>query len=511
MSDAPARLRILLVEDNPGDARLVGESLREAEDFHHELHHSPNLTDAVVTLQEQPVDIILLDLCIPEANGLETLRMVQVATPNIPIIVMTGMNDDATGIEAVRMGAQDYLIKGRDASILPRSIRYAVERHQTRQALHHSEERFRRLAENAPDIIFRYRLHPTPGFDYISPAIFKITGYTQEEFYSDPLLYHTLLQADEATAQQPGTLDRHAMLPSTVRCICKDGTVRWLEHRKVALFDDQGVPEAEEGIIRDMTDRMLLEDELQRSRKLAAIGQLAGGIAHDFNNLLTAILTFSDFLLKEIDDPDQRDDITEIKLAGERGALLTRQLLAFSRRQLMHPKVMDLNDILRGMQNMLQSLIGRDIQFDVRLSDDLWSILSDPGQIEQCILNLVLNARDAMPEGGTLTIETRNLLLNGSARADHPDIANGAYVILRVTDTGEGIAEEDKDRLFEPFFTTKPEGKGTGLGLPSVHGILEQSGGHIRLRSERGQGASFTVYLPVTDALCVQSPTPVSA
>jgi two-component system, cell cycle sensor histidine kinase and response regulator CckA len=235
------------------------------------------------------------------------------------------------------------------------------------------------------------------------------------------------------------------------------------------------------------------EERLFHSQRMEAVGRLAGGVAHDFNNLLTAISGYSDLTLMQLQANDPlRPYIEEIKKAGERAAALTRQLLAFSRKQVLQPKVMNLNTLIQDIGKMLPRLIGEDIELHTELAADIWNIRADRGQIEQVILNLVVNARDAMPDGGKLTLQTANLLPDEV----EPDVLPGAYVMLAVIDTGTGISEETKPKIFEPFFTTKEPGKGTGLGLATVYGIVRQSGGHILLYSHIGQGTTFKIYLP---------------
>lgn len=243
-----------------------------------------------------------------------------------------------------------------------------------------------------------------------------------------------------------------------------------------------------------------LEAQLQLSQRLEAVGRLAGGIAHDFNNILTAIGGYTDLLLTDLAENDpRRHDVEEIYQASQRAASLTQQLLAFSRRQVLQPKVINLNTLVPGIEKMLRRLIGEDILFATVLHPRVGNVRADPGQIEQVIVNLAVNARDAMPSGGRLTIETRSVELDDSYATEHPGVMPGRYVMLAVSDTGVGMDEETRARIFEPFFTTKVRGKGTGLGLATVYGIVQQTGGHIWPESERGRGTTMRIYLPRVD------------
>jgi signal transduction histidine kinase len=237
--------------------------------------------------------------------------------------------------------------------------------------------------------------------------------------------------------------------------------------------------------------------ELRQAHKMEAVGRLAGGVAHDFNNVLTAIFGYADLLLDQFTDDDpRRADVREIRSAAERAAALTRQLLAFSRKQMIQPRILDLNEVVGSLEKLLSRLVGEDIPVEIRAAEHLWKVRADPGQIEQILMNLTANGRDAMPEGGALTIATANVAVDVEDERGRPGLRPGAYVTLTVSDTGTGVPDSVRLHIFEPFFTTKPQGQGTGLGLATVYGIVKQNDGGIYLESEEGKGTRFVIYLP---------------
>jgi two-component system cell cycle sensor histidine kinase/response regulator CckA len=297
------------------------------------------------------------------------------------------------------------------------------------------------------------------------------------------------------------------------RSVWPNGTIRWLNGAGRIVTDEHGQAVRGIGISLDITDRRRLEQQYQQAQKMEAVGRLAGGVAHDFNNLLTAILGYCELLLADMTPEDPvHQDLTEIQKAGARASDLTRQLLAFSRKQIIEPKLLDLSAIVSDLQGMLGRLIGADVNVVFVLAPDLARVKADRGQVQQIVMNLAINARDAMPRGGTLTIETANVELDDYHAKTHIDSKPGSYVVLKVVDTGTGMNAEVRARLFEPFFTTKEPGKGTGLGLATVHGIAKQSGGMVEVESEIGEGTTFSVYFPRAEALetVPEAPTRVS-
>ncbi len=284
---------------------------------------------------------------------------------------------------------------------------------------------------------------------------------------------------------------------SVLENLTKDGRKITCEWFNTPILNDNGQFEGFLSLAQDVTERKLLEEQLRQSQKMEAVGQLAAGVAHDFNNLLTVVLGYSGIFLDSLpaDDPG-REPMEQIRNAGERAARLTRQLLAFGRKQILAPVVLDLNSLMTETEKMLRCLIGADIELSTILQPGLGRVKVDPGQVEQVIMNLVVNARDAMPTGGCLTIQTHNTVLSALQVRHYPDLPPGPYTLLAVSDTGTGMDEATQARIFEPFFTTKEVGKGTGLGLATVFGIVKQSGGFIEVVSALGSGSTFRIYLP---------------
>jgi two-component system, cell cycle sensor histidine kinase and response regulator CckA len=383
-----------------------------------------------------------------------------------------------------------------------------TQKKEAEQALRQSEERFRGLFLNAPFGIFH---STTAGKEIdVNPAQARIFGYESPEKMIEAVNRRTI---HEIMFENPA--DRARMVEEVLRA----GTWRRFENvryrrrdgGKIVLtvtmrpFRRHDGDEVElEGFIEDVTERehaaeerRRFEEQLLQSQKMEAVGRLAGGIAHDFNNLLTVISGYSDLALELTGPADQvRGALGEIGAAARRAASLTSQLLAFSRRQILQPRLTDLDELVSRMVDMLQRLLGEDIELRTLRGGGLWPVRADPGKLEQVVMNLAVNARDAMPNGGTLTLETSNVRLDEDYARSHVEVAAGEYMLLTVSDTGQGMDVETLGRIFEPFFTTKEKGKGTGLGLATVYGIVRQSGGHISCTSRKGEGTTFRIYLP---------------
>ena len=356
--------------------------------------------------------------------------------------------------------------------------------------------------ENAEEVIVVTDLEGR--IQYCNPAFEAVTGYSKEEALGrNPRILKSGKHCPEFYAEMWATLTNGQVWRGHLTNKKKDGSLYEEEAAISPIRDVAGRISGFVAIKHDVTERLQLEDQFRQAQKLESVGRLAGGMAHDFNNLLTVINGYSDLCLKRLKSPDPlRPYMREIQKAGERAAGLTKQLLAFSRKQVIEPRVLDLNATIRESAPMLRPLIGEDIALTTRLDGSLGQVMADPDQIHQIIMNLAVNARDAMPDGGELSIETANVELSQEGIAViHADATAGRYVVMSVTDTGHGIDETTRERIFEPFFTTKEVGKGTGLGLSTVYGIVRQSGGWIDVRSEVGVGTSFHIYLPRLDAV----------
>jgi PAS domain S-box-containing protein len=379
----------------------------------------------------------------------------------------------------------------------------AIERDQAKAELRAAESRFRVLVERLPAITYVAELGAEGAWHYVSPQIESILGFSPAEWLSTPANWMDRIQPEDrhiALAAEKRFQETHELFHAEYRMLARDGRVLWFRDEAVMLRDTDSQTLLMQGVLYDITERKRLEDQLRHSQKMEAVGQLAGGVAHDFNNLLMLIQAHNERLRERlaVSDPAHRDAV-EIEHAVVRAASLTRQLLAFSRKQVLQPKVLDLNAVLTEVAKMLDRLIGKNIELKVMSGHLLSRVKADPGQMEQVILNLAVNARDAMPQGGRLLIETRNVDVDEAYARNHEGVLPGKYVKLTVGDTGTGMDAQTQARMFEPFFTTKEPGKGTGLGLATVYGVVKQTGGWIWVSSEPGRGTTFEIYLPQID------------
>jgi PAS domain S-box-containing protein len=386
-------------------------------------------------------------------------------------------------------------------------------RHQAEKAREEAETKYRMLVEHVNAITYIAEIGINGQWFYVSPQVESILGYTSDEWLAISHNWASLIHADDVASVMAAEEASKNGLPfqAEFRIKRKDGREVWLNDTAVVVQGSDAHP-VMEGIMVDITDRKHLETQLQQSRKMEAVGRLAGGIAHDFNNLLTIITGYTDLALSRPAIPlELRADIERIENAAARAAALVRQLLAFSRKQVLQPKTLDLNSIVINLDKLLRRLMDDNIEMTTAVSENVGKVKADPAQIEQVLMNLVVNARDAMPQGGRIVIETSNIDLDSAYADGHASVKPGRYVMLAVSDTGMGMDRDTVAHIFEPFYTTKESGRGTGLGLSTVYGIVKQSGGYIWVYSELGNGSTFKVYLPrIEDSVDEVAPLPVS-
>lgn len=617
-----SKYKFLMIEDDYDDALLIRDTLAESKGAMFSVEHSDRLQTGLERIATGAFDIVLLDLNLPDSIGLNTLERILTKVSEMPVIVLTGINDEAMGIRAVNMGAQDYLVKGFiDGNLLTRSIQYAIERHnllmerkradaallasaqqwqttfdamndavclmdiegriirvnnamsnllgkptseivgsvcwelvhgtsrspeecplmrmrethhresqvlpmndrwflvnvdplldemdniigavhimsditeleQTEELLKKSEEKYRSLVENLNDVIFTI---DTEGYIiYISPVATNVFGYTPDEFIGKQFSQFVYPQDLPDLMSEFEQIMKGKLEPYEFRMLHKSSKIHYVRTSSRPVLEN-GQLTGMTGILTDITSQKQLEEQFHQAQKMEAIGRLAGGVAHDFNNLLQIITGYGEFVLSQLDKSDpMRIYIEEIKKAGEQASLLTRQLLAFSRTQMLKPQLLSIRDLVNNIGKMIRRLIGEDIELVTILPLDIIPVKADPGQIEQIIMNLAVNARDAMPEGGKLTIKTENVTIDETQSQLIPESQPGSYVCLSVSDTGTGMSKEVIQRIFEPFFSTKGT-MGTGLGLSVVYGIVRQHDGWINVYSELEQGSVFKIYLP---------------
>ncbi len=386
-------------------------------------------------------------------------------------------------------------------------------RHQAEKARAEAETKYRMLVEHVNAITYIAEIGINGQWFYVSPQVETILGYTPDEWLAISHDWASLIHADDvATVFAAEEASKNGQpFQAEFRIKRKDGREVWLNDTAVVVQGSDAHP-VMEGIMVDITDRKHLETQLQQSRKMEAVGRLAGGIAHDFNNLLTIITGYTDLALSRPAIPlELRADIERIENAAARAAALVRQLLAFSRKQVLQPKTLDVNSIVINLDKLLRRLMDDNIEMTTAVSENVGKVKADPAQIEQVLMNLVVNARDAMPQGGRIVIETSNIELDSAYADGHASVKPGRYVMLAVSDTGLGMDRDTVAHIFEPFYTTKESGRGTGLGLSTVYGIVKQSGGYIWVYSEPGKGSTFKVYLPrIEESVDEAAPLPIS-
>jgi PAS domain S-box-containing protein len=520
--------RVLIVDDERQNRRLL-EIMLATQGL--VLLTATSGEEALAMVAQEPPDLILLDVLMPGLDGYQVTSMIKgnPLTKHIPVILVTAEGDRNARMLGLQAGAEDFLTKPVDRAELCLRVKNLLRL----KAYGDYFDRYSRALEaevssRAADLVASAGLYKSTfdaapiGIGHVglngrwlrgNQRLCELLGYSSEELESLSVQEATQSSAGEAEALRDmaaGTLDRFVV--DEKQYSRRDGVVVWARVNMSVYRDTEGRPQHFIFVIEDITSQRALDAQLRQANKMEAIGGLAAGVAHDFNNLLSVILGYSDLLAKGLKEGDpMRDDLEEIKEAGNRAVALTRQLLAFSRQQVLQPRVVDLGEIVGGMEKMLRRLIGEDVELRATGAHALGRVMVDPGQVEQVIMNLVVNARDAMPRGGKVTIETADVVLDESFASDHVGVKPGPHVMLAVSDTGIGMDKAVQARMFEPFFTTKEIGKGTGLGLATVFGIIRQSGGSIWVYSEPGVGTTFKVYLPVVDgASALEASAPVA-
>jgi hypothetical protein len=500
-------LRLLLVEDNDDDAVLIERAVTNA-GYRPAVGRVQTAKEFTAALASGVWDVVISDYSLPRFSASAALACLHARGLDLPFIVVSGTIDEESAVTILKAGAHDFVTKQSLARLGPAirrerlDARNRAERKDAQRDLQVQRDFLRLVIDANPNLIFVK--DPVGGFTLANRAAAELYGTTVEELIGrSPDLARNAHEAAHSMIADREVLEtRKSRFDASEPIVdARTGELRWFEMRRAPLIMPDGTAQVL-GIGTDQTERRaaeqalrVAEEQIRQSQKMEAVGQLAGGIAHDFNNLLTVILGYTEVLLRGALEPDVLGDLEEIRNAGLRAGSLTAQLLAFSRKQVLDPQTLDLNGVVLEVERLLRRVIGEDIHFEVVMDPGLMPVKADPGQIHQILMNLAINARDAMPQGGRLRIATANA--EDSQNAAHP--MRKRCVSLTVSDTGCGMSRDVQDRIFEPFFTTKAVGKGTGLGLSVVYGVVTDSGGRISVESERNQGTTFVIYLPATE------------
>ena len=489
-------LRVLMLEDSAADAELALLTLRRA-------GYDP-IPDRVETerdfrasLRKVP-QIILADFSMPEFDSLRALEIMQESRLDIPFIILSGTIGEERAVQVMQRGAADYVAKDRMGR-LGQAVSNALERQESSCRLRESEARVRELTEHIEQVL--WTIDAIEGrVLYVSPAYETLWGRSCRSVIDHPRSWmegvHPLDQ--DAMLQEDAAMYREGHIDAEFRVLRPDGSIRWARIRGYPVRERDRLVRIV-GVIEDITEARSVEEQLRQAKKMEAVGQLAGGIAHDFNNLLCAMSGYTELTLAQTpSESPVKHYLLQLRKAAESATLLTRRLLAFTRKQVVQVEVLDIGSVIRDVEHLLRSLIREDIALRLTLDPEAGNVLIDRSHVEQVVMNLVINARDAITSIGSISISTRAVSAATLTLPD-PDVPAGDYVMLSVADEGEGMTPEAQVHLCEPFFTTKPEGQGTGLGLATVQGIVQQTRGHIRFRTGRGEGTTFRIYWPEVD------------
>ena len=497
-------IKVLLVDDDEDDFLITRDLLTAGRTERYELDWTQDYDSSLAVIQGRQHDICLLDFRLGARTGLELLQQTRQLPSRLPIILLTGQGDHEVDLEAMKAGAADYLVKGQlTADTLERAIRYAIERNLTAERLRRDHDLIGRIMETSPVGILvanrkgritfaNQRAEGVLGLkrDPITRNTYNLLDWRATDpegnpLPNDPQPLRQVLEAGRCVQDM-----RHAREGSDRRRLL-------LSTNAAPLFDASGGIDGMIVTVDDITGRMSLEAQLRHSQRMESIGQLASGVAHDINNILTVIQGHAGLVLNASPpETATAKSVKQILAASDRAARFVKQLLTFSRRHVVRCKVLDLNAVLKNLESMLARLLTEDINLEVLHAPDLPNIEADFGMMDQVIMNLVVNARDAMPKGGKLVIATAAVQTNADFLREHPLGYEGHFVCVTVSDTGCGMDRHLLEHIFEPFFTTKELGKGTGLGLATVYGIIKQHCGWVEVSSQPGHGSTFRVYLP---------------
>jgi two-component system, cell cycle sensor histidine kinase and response regulator CckA len=506
-------LHILIVEDSEDDLLLLLRELRRG-GYNPDYVRVETAVEMQAALDRQPWDIVIADYTLPRFSAPEALDLLQ-QHQDIPFIIVSGTIGEEAAVAAMRAGAHDYLLKDNLTRLVPaveRELREAKERQQrlwVEQALQESEERFRQLAENITESVFWMADPKAMQMLYVSPAYESIWGNSCESLYANFMEWIEAIHLDDRSRIQANFFEQSLLgnYDEEYRIVRPDGSLRWIRDRGFPIKDQHGKAYRSVGFAEDITNRKSAETILRRTERLESLGTLASGIAHDLNNMLTPIIGVAQLLPMKFPNLDNQTKrlLQILDESAHRGANLVKQILSFSSGVEGKPTDTQVSDLLLEIQKIIQQTFPKNIELLIDLPADLWLIAADATLLHQVFMNLCVNARDAMPEGGNLAITAENVVIDENYAHMHLDAQAGSYLVVTVTDTGTGISPKILGSIFDPFFTTKEIGKGTGLGLSTAIGIVKSHRGFIDVFSEVESGTRFKVFLPAIDIVAVES------